>query len=694
MRYTFNPFTGQFDVVGSGSGSAQHDLLSATHPDTVVGDPVAGDLIYSNTTPAWTKLPVASVGESVLGVNSVLNAPVWRQLTTNDANIANWGSGGDVSLGLSFHTILTDFVALASPGIVVADTTISVTTRSIAVTDSSTIDFTVSNASGAAGNPTITGSVIPGGISHLALADLTTGDAGHTTLLLLAGRTGTTNNPILSSDADGTITGSAASSGDLYAVSTSHATKGALRWNDTQVWWEDIPDYNTGAGESRYLTRFDTTFTMAPNANVQHIWNGIRIAPTVTATPVGAADSVIYQVINHAATMTMAGNVALRCVVDQSTYINTAVQGFGGYILFQAAQTLQSNTAAVPPYLFETFVDAGASVFNSTGTATQGTGLSIAFNDRHAFNNNSSGTFDVVDHVSYRSAPRLIENAGTLTLGTLRRFHAVAYTVSAGTPAVDTDVALEIADLAVGTTTTALSLRSAGSGVEMRHAGSAVFGANAAPNNASTGLELSSTTKAFLPSRMTKAQRDALTGVNGMIVYNSTVDLHGVYQGGRWNELAGWNVVIVKSADQTVTNSTTFTDDTELQFAVIAGEVWHVELHLGMSANNTTGDGKIEFASSVATFSNGQWLGQYWNGAGAIVVTAAGTAFSSTTACFGAAATPCLNGDGNRFPLHFSMMFRASANATVKVQFANNAAAGGRTTTMEAGSMLHARRIS
>ena len=57
------------------------------------------------------------------------------------------------------------------------------------------------------------------------------------------------------------------------------------------------------------------------------------------------------------------------------------------------------------------------------------------------------------------------------------------------------------------------------------------------PANSSVGLELESTVKAFLPSRMTTTQRDALTAINGMVLYNSTVDKLQVYAAGSWVDL-------------------------------------------------------------------------------------------------------------------------------------------------------------
>ncbi len=49
-------------------------------------------------------------------------------------------------------------------------------------------------------------------------------------------------------------------------------------------------------------------------------------------------------------------------------------------------------------------------------------------------------------------------------------------------------------------------------------------------------LDVSSTTSAFLPPRMTTAQRDLITPVAGMIIYNSTTNKHQGYNGTTWND--------------------------------------------------------------------------------------------------------------------------------------------------------------
>lgn len=66
--------------------------------------------------------------------------------------------------------------------------------------------------------------------------------------------------------------------------------------------------------------------------------------------------------------------------------------------------------------------------------------------------------------------------------------------------------------------------------------GSVIIGDSDTPD-ACAALEVNSTTKGFLNARMTTAQRNAITAVNGLQIYNTTTDKLQVYSAGVWVDL-------------------------------------------------------------------------------------------------------------------------------------------------------------
>lgn len=64
-----------------------------------------------------------------------------------------------------------------------------------------------------------------------------------------------------------------------------------------------------------------------------------------------------------------------------------------------------------------------------------------------------------------------------------------------------------------------------------------VVGSNREPTNSSVGLEMQAAGKAFLNARMTTAERDNLTAIDGMQIYNTTTDKLQVRAGGSWVDL-------------------------------------------------------------------------------------------------------------------------------------------------------------
>lgn len=150
----------------------------------------------------------------------------------------------------------------------------------------------------------------------------------------------------------------------------------------------------------------------------------------------------------------------------------------------------------------------------------------------------------------------------------------------------------------------------------------------------------------------------------------------------------GWSV-IVKSANQDVTNSITLVDDTDLQFSVVAGGHYMVELELTISTNNTGGDYKFGVNVSSGTMKgSGLWHYNSSTGAGvnasvqansaSFVTVNGGTTISDIDfLCF--------------YQLKFS--FTASANATFSYRFANVTANPAYTSRTWKGSILKYKRL-
>ena len=77
----------------------------------------------------------------------------------------------------------------------------------------------------------------------------------------------------------------------------------------------------------------------------------------------------------------------------------------------------------------------------------------------------------------------------------------------------------------------ASGLEVVGSGSESR------VGIGTTSPNASAKLQLDSTTKGFLPPRMTTTQKNAISAIAGLVVYDSTTNKLQCYNGSTWNDL-------------------------------------------------------------------------------------------------------------------------------------------------------------
>lgn len=148
---------------------------------------------------------------------------------------------------------------------------------------------------------------------------------------------------------------------------------------------------------------------------------------------------------------------------------------------------------------------------------------------------------------------------------------------------------------------------------------------------------------------------------------------------------AGWTT-IVKSANQDVTNSITLVDDTDLQFSVVAGGHYMVEMNVCWSCNSTSGPYRWRFLMTAGGMA----------GSGSVLL------YTTATAIFNANFSSATNiqlpptAIGNIDFLNFASVkynFYADTNATVVFQFANGGAAAGKISRTWKGSILKYKRI-
>jgi hypothetical protein len=171
-----------------------------------------------------------------------------------------------------------------------------------------------------------------------------------------------------------------------------------------------------------------------------------------------------------------------------------------------------------------------------------------------------------------------------------------------------------------------------------------------------------------------------------VLTYNSSTGL--------WEDKApvnpeGWSV-LVKSANQDVTNSATLVNDTDLQFSVVAGGHYMVMMDIVISCNSAAGDYKSGFKVSAGTM----------KGSGIFTGTS-NTAVAQNTAynVNGTNATGTIASGTNAADLdllasaRIMFSFTASSNATFSYQFAQNSAIAATTARTWKGSILKYKRL-
>jgi hypothetical protein len=89
-------------TVAAAGGATNHNLLSATHSDTVAASPVLGDMIAANSSPAWARVAGQTTTTRKFlrqtGTGSASALPVWDTLVAGDLP-AHSHAAGDINSG-------------------------------------------------------------------------------------------------------------------------------------------------------------------------------------------------------------------------------------------------------------------------------------------------------------------------------------------------------------------------------------------------------------------------------------------------------------------------------------------------------------------------------------------------------------------------------------------------------------------
>ena len=356
---------------------AAHNLLSASHGDTVTNTVTRGSLVYGNVTPAWDELVIGAANRVLRSDGTDVS---WAQvaLTTDVTGTLPVGNGG------TGNTAFTAGSVIFSNGTILTQ---------------DNANFFWDDTSNRLGIGTAT----PSQELHVVGDAIVTG--------IVYGGTAAGDNL------------------DLDPSSAANYT-GSIRINTTAT------DY--GAVAVTGLTQWPNGFTHGGSVGV--VISGSAMTSTVTIDANEALST-------------------LNMFDFQPTIsVNAGVTGILGAIGFNCSPTFANAHAglAVTGAIIQGYVF--APIWSNTG----GGGSTITANVVRGF----------------RSVPAAIPAGVTIT--TLRHFHAEAVAV------VGTVTTMCAFDTDIATGSTCLSLRSTNSAAQMRHAGAAVFGANAAVTAATT----------------------------------------------------------------------------------------------------------------------------------------------------------------------------------------------------------------
>jgi len=289
---------------------------------------------------------------------------------------------------------------------------------------------------------------------------------------------------------------------------------------------------------------------------------------------------------NNWAIRTFAGNVTFNEGGDANTDFRVEGDTDVNLLFVDASTNRVGIGTSVPASTFQIngLVGTSTQLFDCSGETTNSLGWNLTFTQKASANIQCFRMVPVIDPqvalgsaVSLNNTPIVggtssnnitsvtgefiqatITGGYNGTIGSLFNiFIGDTFSTSTGTPVITTQVGLEVANLTFGTNKIAIRTQGGGGVIfndqgtdaDVRMEGDTdpnLFFLDASRNNIGMGtlapavsalLDLTSTVGALLLPRMTTTQRDALTAVNGMVLYNSTANKFQGYEAGAWVNL-------------------------------------------------------------------------------------------------------------------------------------------------------------
>ena len=320
-------------------------------------------------------------------------------------------------------------------------------------------------------------------------------------------------------------------SGTDFAISSSTAThtfnlptaSGSNRGALSSADWTTFNGKVGGSGTTNYVSKFTASGTIG---NSQIFDNGTNVgiittSPTNLLTLVGSLTGRGIDFVSQANFATVTGKITYETTNDLFRIINTSSWG-NSALIFGTNNTERARFTLNGRLLIGTTTES-TYILDANGTArVQGTELRLDNATTGVINLYSATPeirFSVGDPTGYRiyrSSTNMIINSGG---GIIQQIGGnQAYTLDASNGHIFR---------------TALS---GGAGLmRLDTGGSLSIGKGTAAAVASSIVELSSTTKGFLPPRMTNAQMVAIaTPATGLVVYDTTNNKLNVYDGTNW----------------------------------------------------------------------------------------------------------------------------------------------------------------